>query len=114
VLVISRRLKMVRTIKVAATVLSIFSFTAMETVSVAAADSVSIGTVSARGDFRVDSHLVSGNATLFNGSVVETGNGDSRSPYGQGRDDYHVHELPRHTLQRPPGVAAGRERVDGS
>ena len=64
---------MVRTIKVAATVLSIFSFTAMETVSVAAADSVSIGTVSARGDFRVDSHLVSGNATLFNGSMVETG-----------------------------------------
>ena len=64
---------MVRTTKVAATVLSIFSFAAMETISAAAADSESIGTVSARGDFRVDSHLVSGNATLFNGSMVETG-----------------------------------------
>ena len=64
---------MVRTIQVAATVLSILSFTAMETVSVAAAGSVSIGTVSARGDFSVDSHVVLGNATLFNGSVVETG-----------------------------------------
>ena len=64
---------MVRTIQVAATVISILSFTAMETISVAAAGSVSIGTVSARGDFRVDSHLVRGNATLFNGSTVETG-----------------------------------------
>ena len=75
---------MVRTIKVAATVLSIFSFTAMETVSVAAADSVSIGTVSARGDFRVDSHLVSGNATLFNGSMVETGTATADLRMGKG------------------------------
>jgi hypothetical protein len=39
----------------------------------AAAGTVSIGTASARGDMRVDSHLVKGNATLFDGSVVETG-----------------------------------------
>jgi hypothetical protein len=49
------------------------SLTSVETISVAAAESVTIGTVSARGDFRVDSHLIRGNATLFNGSVVETG-----------------------------------------
>ena len=75
---------MVRTIQVAATVLSILSFTAVETVSAAAADSVSIGTVSARGDFRVDSHLVSGNATLFNGSMVETGTATADLRMGKG------------------------------
>lgn len=31
-----------------------------------------IGTASARGDMRIDSSLVNGNATLFNGSIVET------------------------------------------
>lgn len=41
--------------------------------SYAAADTVSIGTVSARGDMRVDSNIVKSNATLFDGSVVETG-----------------------------------------
>jgi len=41
--------------------------------SYAAAGTVSIGTASARGDMRVDSHMVKGNATLFDGSVVETG-----------------------------------------
>jgi hypothetical protein len=41
--------------------------------SYAAAGTVSIGTVSARGDMRVDSYVVKGNATLFDGSVVETG-----------------------------------------
>jgi hypothetical protein len=41
--------------------------------SYAAAGTVSIGTVSARGDMRVDSYMVKGNATLFEGSVVETG-----------------------------------------
>jgi hypothetical protein len=41
--------------------------------SYATAGTVSIGTVSARGDMRVDSRRVVGNATLFNGSVVETG-----------------------------------------
>jgi hypothetical protein len=41
--------------------------------SYAAAGTVSIGSVSARGDIRVDSYMVKGNATLFDGSVVETG-----------------------------------------
>lgn len=41
--------------------------------SYAAAGTVSIGTASARGDLRVDSYTVKGNATLFDGSVVETG-----------------------------------------
>src|ERR1035438_2404054 len=41
--------------------------------SYATAGAVSIGTASARGDMRVDSYLVKGNATLFDGSVVETG-----------------------------------------
>jgi hypothetical protein len=42
-------------------------------VSYASAGTASIGTASARGDLRVDSYLVKGNATLFDGSVVETG-----------------------------------------
>lgn len=41
--------------------------------SYATAATVSIGTVSTRGDMRIDSYNVQGNATLFNGSVVETG-----------------------------------------
>jgi hypothetical protein len=41
--------------------------------SYAAAGTVSIGTASARGEMRVDNYLVNGNATLFDGSVVETG-----------------------------------------
>ncbi|HEV2485821.1 MAG TPA: hypothetical protein VGT08_09840 [Terracidiphilus sp.] len=41
--------------------------------SYATAGTVSIGTASARGDMRVDNYLVKGNATLFDGSVVETG-----------------------------------------
>ena len=36
-------------------------------------DTVSIGTASARGDMRVNSYPVNGNATLFDGSVIETG-----------------------------------------
>lgn len=40
--------------------------------SYAEAGTVSIGTVSARGNMRVDSYTVKGNATLFDGSVVET------------------------------------------
>ena len=39
----------------------------------ATAGTVSIGTASARGDMRVDNYLVKGTATLFDGSVVETG-----------------------------------------
>ena len=41
--------------------------------SYASAGTVSIGTVNARGEMRVDSNNVKGNATLFDGSVVETG-----------------------------------------
>jgi hypothetical protein len=40
--------------------------------SYAEAGTVSIGTASARGDMRVDHYSVKGNATLFDGSVVET------------------------------------------
>jgi hypothetical protein len=40
--------------------------------SYAAAGTVSIGTASVRGNMRVDNYEVKGNATLFNGSVVET------------------------------------------
>jgi len=56
---------MFRRLQVVAVLLCMFSF--------AAAATVSIGTASARGDMRVDSYLVKGNATLFDGSVVETG-----------------------------------------
>ena len=41
--------------------------------SYAAAGTVSIGTANARGNMRVDSYNVKGNATLFNGSMIETG-----------------------------------------
>lgn len=40
--------------------------------SYAAAGTVSIGTASARGDMRVDNYVVHGNATLFDGSQIET------------------------------------------
>jgi len=53
-----------RKLQVAAILSCMFSY--------AAAGTVSIGTVSARGDMRVDSYVVKGNATLFDGSVVET------------------------------------------
>jgi hypothetical protein len=42
--------------------------------SYAEAGTVSIGTASARGEMRVDNYNVKGNATLFDGSTVETGN----------------------------------------
>jgi hypothetical protein len=42
------------------------------TASYAAAGTTAIGSASARGDIRVDHSTVSGNATLFDGSVVET------------------------------------------
>ncbi len=56
---------MFRKLQVAAVLLCMLSY--------AAAGTVSIGTASARGDLRVDSYAVKGNATLFDGSVVETG-----------------------------------------
>lgn len=39
----------------------------------AEAGTTSIGTASARGDMRVDGYMVTGNATLFDGTVIETG-----------------------------------------
>ena len=39
----------------------------------AEAGTTSIGTAIARGDMRVDGYMVTGNATLFDGTVVETG-----------------------------------------
>ncbi len=41
--------------------------------SYASAGTTSIGTANVRGEMRVDSNSVKGNATLFDGSVVETG-----------------------------------------
>ena len=42
------------------------------TLANASAGTVAIGTASARGDMRVDQYKVNGNATLFDGSVIET------------------------------------------
>ena len=56
---------MLKNLQVAAILLCMLSY--------ASAETVSIGTASARGDMRVDSYVVKGNATLFNGTVVETG-----------------------------------------
>jgi len=56
---------MLRKLQVAGLLLCMYSY--------AVAGTVSIGTASARGDMRVDSYMVKGNATLFDGSVVETG-----------------------------------------
>jgi hypothetical protein len=49
--------------------LMLFSFSA----AYAVAGSGSIGTVSARGDLRIDGYTVQGNGTLFDGSAIETG-----------------------------------------
>jgi hypothetical protein len=43
------------------------------TLSYAMAGTSAIGTASARGDMRVDGYAVKGDATLFNGTLVETG-----------------------------------------
>ena len=56
---------MLKNLQVAAVVMCMLSY--------ASAGTVSIGTVNARGEMRVDSNNVRGNATLFDGSVVETG-----------------------------------------
>jgi hypothetical protein len=56
---------MLKNLQVAAIIMCMLSY--------ASAGTVSIGTVNARGEMRVDSNNVQGNATLFDGSVVETG-----------------------------------------
>jgi hypothetical protein len=60
-----RRQEMLKKLQAVAVLLCMLSY--------ATAGTVSIGTASARGDMRVDSYAVKGNATLFDGSVVETG-----------------------------------------
>ena len=58
----------------------------MSALACAGASTTSIGTVTARGDLRVDSYNVNGNATLFNGSVVETGHSQADLHLGKGTD----------------------------
>jgi len=55
-------------------------------VSYVSAGTASIGTASARGDLRVDNYLVRGNATLFDGSVVETGQATADLRLGKGTE----------------------------
>jgi hypothetical protein len=55
-------------------------------ISYAEAGTVSIGTVSARGDMRVDSNMVKDSATLFDGSVVETGQATADLHLGEGTE----------------------------
>jgi len=69
---------MLRKLQVAAMLLCMLSY--------AAAGTVSIGTASARGDMRVDSYLIKGNATLFDGSVVETGQASVDLRLGKGTE----------------------------
>jgi hypothetical protein len=54
--------------------------------SYAEAGTVSIGTASANGDIRVDSSVVKGNATLFDGSVVETVKANANLRINQGTE----------------------------
>lgn len=82
--------------------------------SYAAASTASIGTVITHGDLRVDSYGVRGNATLFEGTVIETGQASADLHLQQGTDVrmasdsrstlYHDHIV----LQR------GRTEVTGS
>ena len=69
---------MLRKLQAAAMLLCMLSY--------ASAGTVSIGTASARGDMRVDSYLVKGNATLFDGSVVETGQATADLRLGRGTE----------------------------
>ena len=52
----------------------------------ASAGTISIGTASARGQMRVDSYTVKGNATLFDGSVVEPGQATATMHLNKGTD----------------------------
>ena len=54
--------------------------------SYAEAGSVSIGTASVRGDMRVDNYTVKDSATLFDGSVVETGPASADLHLGEGTE----------------------------
>lgn len=52
----------------------------------ASAGTTVLGTASVRGDMRVDGYAVKGDATVFNGSVVETGNASANLRMGHGVD----------------------------
>lgn len=69
---------MFKKLQVAAVLLCMLSY--------ASAGPVSIGTASARGDMRIDSYMVKGNATLFDGSVVETGQATADLRLGKGTE----------------------------
>ena len=66
--------------------------------SYATAGTTAIGTVSARGSLRVDGYAVKGDATLFNGTVVETGQASAALRLNKGSGDQARHELPRHPV----------------
>ena len=69
---------MLKTIAVSAMLLGLAGY--------AAAVTPSIGTASARGDVQVDNYAVQGNATLFNGSVVQTGQASADVRLASGAD----------------------------
>lgn len=67
--------------------------------SYAHAGTLSIGTISVRGDMRIDNHLVRGDATLFNGSVIETAKASADLRLGKG-DSIFLAADSRGTLYR--------------
>lgn len=52
----------------------------------ASAATAVLGTASVRGDMRVDGYMVKGDATIFDGSVVETGDASANLHMGRGVD----------------------------
>ena len=52
----------------------------------ASAGTTALGTASVRGNMRVDGYTVNGDATVFNGSVVETGDASANLRMGHGVD----------------------------
>ncbi len=75
---------MLRKLRAAAILSSMLSYAMTSTYVMASTDA--IGTASARGDMRIDSSLVNGNATLFNGSVVETNLAAAKLHLGKGTE----------------------------
>jgi hypothetical protein len=85
------------------------------TSSFAAASTTAIGAASARGEMRVDGYPVRGNATLFDGTVVETGQATATLRLDKGAEIilsgesrgtlYHDHLV----LQKGAGELSGRD-----
>jgi hypothetical protein len=75
----------------------------------AAAGTVSIGTASARGDMRVDSYMVKGNATLFDGSVVETGEATVGFAPEQRHRNHDGYKLARHLVSTTALCCSGEK-----